>query len=776
MTVSAHHNQTGALGELKELVQDLLPIEQYSSVENLLERIARSAKKILAADLVEFHTYNQNQSQFEPPQISIGKKLIKSDATDIYNNAIFLQMIRRQDPFYETPPKTSDILDRRSQQVNGNIDENQEPDVEYEKMQSKAFVPLRSHNEAVGVMFVYYYKPQTFDKTQRELIELFASQIAMAIKNKRQCTDFQNRLSDLTTLQMVVRKISNVVNLDEVLKDILKSAYNMLGFEYAIISLVDDAKQVIEAKHGMWQGKLDVFPEWIKMASYPLDHWDIEPDIVRSGKTEVISDWDDRFNKDIWEEFHHERLIRIFMPITVEGKRIGTLDVGYDKSVKQTITTEEQHSLQTFVDQVAIVIKNARLYEQLNNINRRQKSLVNFGSWLGSKIPQGETGIFDFINDFVHEQANQFFDIDNMYIAMYDKARDMVRFGLVLKYGRRIEMEPRKAGKGRTEEIVRTGKSIFISSRKESEEWYNLPGREEYLGDPLASWMGVPMTANKKVIGVIAVYNPTKDYIYTTKDLTLLQAMAHMAAIALENSRLYETAKQMRDEKVAAEQLTTLGTTIAALQHRINNTFNIIVLNVARLKQRVDLTDETVAEILDIIDRNARITSDLIGRIQEPLREVEDQTVNINAVLDEVLQKAQQKWHMDSVKVESQLDNDIPQIRAPIGQVTEVFSNLIDNAYRAMGNSGHLKVISHINKNKICIWVHDTGPGIPDVIQKRLFKKPVPSKDPGRHAGLGLWLSQLMLKRIGGQVKIESNDSTGTTMLVQISYSAAKED
>ena len=53
---------------------------------------------------------------------------------------------------------------------------------------------------------------------------------------------------------------------------------------------------------------------------------------------------------------------------------------------------------------------------------------------------------------------------------------------------------------------------------------------------------------------------------------------------------------------------------MAALRHRINNTFNVIVPNVNRLKRRVDASDAEIAEILDIIERNARYTSDIIAR------------------------------------------------------------------------------------------------------------------------------------------------------------------
>ena len=138
------------------------------------------------------------------------------------------------------------------------------------------------------------------------------------------------------------------------------------------------------------------------------------------------------------------------------------------------------------------------------------------------------------------------------------------------------------------------------------------------------------MQVGEKTLGVISTYHPTVEYLYTEKDLTILEGIARVAAIALENTHLYEEA---RGEVIAAKQLSTLGTAIAALQHRINNTFNIIIPNVDRLRRRVSLSDPTIVEILEIIERNARYTSKIISRIQEPLKEVEITSINVNAII-----------------------------------------------------------------------------------------------------------------------------------------------
>ena len=82
----------------------------------------------------------------------------------------------------------------------------------------------------------------------------------------------------------------------------------------------------------------------------------------------------------------------------------------------------------------------------------------------------------------IHDHASKLMDTKNMYIALYDEATDTVRFPLAFVDGKAIHVETRKAGKGRTEEIIRTKKPIFIATKAEAEGWYNEnPEREELL-------------------------------------------------------------------------------------------------------------------------------------------------------------------------------------------------------------------------------------------------------------------------------------------------------
>ncbi len=164
---------------------------------------------------------------------------------------------------------------------------------------------------------------------------------------------------------------------------------------------------------------------------------------------------------------------------------------------------------------------------------------------------------------------------------------------------------------------------------------------------------------------------------------SLLHKYVFQIAIAINNARHFEQTKIIADknrrlyleaqrEVVAAQQLATLGTATAAIQHRINNTFSIIVPNVSRLRKRVDLSDETTREILDIIERNARYTSEIITRIMAPLQKYDPQTININAVLQEIINEIKHNWENEieqpNIEFIANLDENVPPITAPLGQ------------------------------------------------------------------------------------------------------------
>jgi K+-sensing histidine kinase KdpD len=632
----------------------------------------------------------------------------------------------------------------------------------YEDSRSEIAVPLKYQGKVIGTLNVESTLENGFTGDHRKLLEALAGQAAIVVQNHRLVERLEN-------LDRMGRELTSGIRLheDEILELIYQQASQLMDTGNMYIALYNDLSEMISFPLMYVDGNRKGQParkfgedgigktEWIIQNNESIIHatnTEAKEWYGRPGYGDYLKK--DKISLPSW----------VGVPMQVGEKVLGVIAT-YHPDKEHLYGQEELDVLSVMARQAAIAIDNSRLYY---DVNRRLEALVSFGEQITSRIDLTEKEIIDLI----YQQASLLMDADNMYIALYDDATKLISFPLMYVDGNRKEQPARKFGEmglGKTESIIQSNKPIFHITKAEAEKWYAQPGHQEFIGNISASWIGVPMQVGEKILGVISTYHPTEDNWYTKNDLTMLEGIARVAAIALENVHLYEEA---RGEVVAAKQLSTLGTAIAALQHRINNTFNIIIPNVDRLRRRVDLSDPTIVEILDIIERNARYTSKIISRIQEPLKEVEITSINVNAIIDGVVLEKRALWKSSVttpfVTIEFAPDENIPVIRGSSGQVAEVIDNLLGNAYKAMPKGGLIRIASELNNGIIYIKVIDSGFGISKEIQDRLFKKPVPSRDPSGGAGLGLWLSRLMLQSIGGNVVVETSHKNGTTMLVTI--------
>jgi GAF domain-containing protein len=636
----------------------------------------------------------------------------------------------------------------------------------YEDTRSELATPLIHGDEVIGILNLESTEVGAFTEDHERLVEALAGAAVVAAHLYEQ---FERRVEELAALNEVGQTLTSGIRLDEnqILELIHEQAKKLTGAQDMYIALYDEGTNVIRFGLATEHGER-------------VDYEAREADMDERGKTEeVIFTRQPILHRTLEESKawygqpgHQEFIGRIQssylgVPLVAGEKVLGMIAL-YDWDREYAYDGRDLQTFSSMAGQAAIALDNATLYY---DVIQRLEALNEVGQTLTSGIRLGE----DEILELIYEQAKKLTGAQDMYIALYDEGTNLIRFGLATEHGERVDYEAREAGmdeRGKTEEVIFTRQPILHRTLEESKAWYGKLGHQEFIGRVAPSWLGVPLVAGEKVLGMIALYDWDREYAYDGRDLQTFSSMAGQAAIALDNASLLEETRKLRDEVIATKQLATLGTAIAALQHRISNTFNIIVPNVTRLRRRVDMTDETIVEILDIIERNARYTSEIVTRIQEPLREVKIQDVNVNGVLDEVIGITEEQW--PDVVIEQNLDDDIPLIQAPIGQVAEVFRNLSDNACRAMDGNGRLVITSCLDGGIISVRVRDMGSGIPPRIQERLFERPVPSKVPGGGAGLGLWLGQLMLQTIGGEVEIERTDSTGTTMLVRIPASGAE--
>jgi GAF domain-containing protein len=186
-------------------------------------------------------------------------------------------------------------------------------------------VPLAAHGIVRGALLAASTSRYLGEEAEAFLHAL-AEHAASAVERIR-LRDTIGEVGSVTT--------AGTTKLNSVIEAILHELSQM-GFQLATVSLVDDYLGTIETVRGQ-----NVPRGWIRRSRHSLAGTDIQADVVKSGKTEVIEGWDDRFDKAIYDIFEHWRYIRIFAPLVAGDTVVGTIEAGCNKELKPTVVSAQ---------------------------------------------------------------------------------------------------------------------------------------------------------------------------------------------------------------------------------------------------------------------------------------------------------------------------------------------------------------------------------------------------------------------------------------------------
>jgi GAF domain-containing protein len=219
-----------------------------------------------------------------------------------------------------------------------------------------------------------------------------------------------------------------------------------------------------------------------------------------------------------------------------------------------------------FANQAAIAIHNSRLF----NESLRRRSELQVINEIGQTLTSGIRKKEDEILELIYSQTRRLMDADNMFIVLYDETEDQISYKLVMENGVRTQVGQgkwvsRRAGRRRTEAVIRTRRSLLHRTEAEARQWYIDVYGNKSAGQIPHCWLGVPMVVGERVLGVIAIRNLQQENVYDETDEQILSSIANQAAIALDNASLYYKTNQALKRRVQAlNVLNKVGQTLTS--------------------------------------------------------------------------------------------------------------------------------------------------------------------------------------------------------------------
>ncbi|MBI4675891.1 MAG: GAF domain-containing protein [Chloroflexi bacterium] len=555
---------------------------------------------------------------------------------------------------------------------------------------------------------------------------------------------YAQRLDELSALQDVSRRVFHSLDLNTILDNFLCALADTLGFEFGTISLVDEERRVIRSVRGV-----NVPQQWLEMAIHALDSSDIQADIVRTGKTEVLFGPDPRFDQRIWKKFGHTDMIRVFMPIEVADpssgalRIIGTVEAGYRRSTRTEIAPDQLRMLAALKTLLGMAIEHARLLQSTQDKADLLAALERTGQVVLSTKPLPR------VLDEIAQQAAAFLDAGFVMLYRYNRERKTVDPPVI--YG---ELNPTARLNLRLDH-----ETLLTRLLSESQPYYS----PDVLLDPelggtrradtknkytfvkrqnIKSFTGIPLRAGDETVGVLFV-NYRRRHRFAAEERQIIELFAQQAALAIKNAESHELAREL----IVREERNHLS---RELHHSVSQALFGIALQAQNALDRLTPDSQTLRQEFTNILEIAHVASTETLFIFDELRAPVDEGNYLQTGLEEYIRRIK-KWYNLEVVTNWQLDEPIApsveQVLARIGR--EALNNAVRHA-----RCRTVWVTGEANAEHVCLSVRDDGIGFDT------------TRVPPRK--LGLASMRELADSIQGTLHLASAPGAGTQVMLEI--------
>jgi len=234
-----------------------------------------------------------------------------------------------------------------------------------------------------------------------------------------------------------------------------------------------------------------------------------------------------------------------------------------------------------------------------------------------------------------------------------------------------------------------------------------------------------------------------------------------------ERLRIERELQETQQRLSEAEKLGALGRLTSQVAHELNNPIYGIMNSLELLKGEVS-PQSPKRRFLDMsLEETKRITELLRNMLSfsRPDKEAKEPT-DVNKILEELITFLARQLRDHNVKVEKDLDPNLPELAASPNQLRQVFLNLILNARNAMPYGGKLGLLTETDGENVVVRIKDTGVGIPKEIQGKIFEAFFTTQEKKRGVGLGLSACYGIVKEHHGEITVESELGKGSTFSV----------
>lgn len=521
------------------------------------------------------------------------------------------------------------------------------------------------------------------------------------------------RRDDLEALLDISKAINSTLVLDDILQMVMRRAIKLLLAERGFLMLLDQGGNL------QFKTAYNICKESLSKEDFRIS-MSIATSVAKTGESIYTSDaqHDERYSK---QKSIQELDLKSIMcvPLKSKEKIIGILYL--DNSSKSNIFLESDlYLFELFAGQAAIAIENAKLYENLLAMKIYNENVVN-------KTPVGIVVVDNNLKITVANKTSQ--DIFKKAGWKEKFNHDSLKNLFLLDL---FPPEDRTRWKKICYQVLYTGEPF------EEAKSYHRFGSEEVA---LSLKVSPLNSHDNRILGLILVVEDITDKVIAEKYL------------------------------IYSQNLVAKGEMAASIGHELNNYLTIILNNAELMSLNLRRGDTARVEkntkaIQDSVETMKRFTDGLVdfSKLETKITEY-----SLRTLIEDLIFSLKPQKQFSGIKFETIFDPEIPALPMDVGQIQQVFLNMLNNAADAINTlpepQGTITInTSYVKREKMVeVKISDTGPGIsPDLLPK-IFEPHFTTKKGGH--GFGLVICERIIKNHKGGISVESPPE-GTTFTI----------
>ena len=473
-------------------------------------------------------------------------------------------------------------------------------------LQACLVVPVVYRGRLLGEVEVWETRcPRSFTAAEKSLLQALAQHAAGTIENAHLYMAERQRVKELDALRATIADITSELELPNLLRDILERAVTLMNATGGDLGIYNEADRNLLIVTSFNLDR-DYTGTCLEMGEGLMGQvaQTLEPLIV-----DDYQNWPGRstqYSRGPWKG-------AIVVPLQMGNKLLGAIGV-VDAQPKRQFTLSDQRLLTMFAQQASIAINNARMYLATKEAADRRAILHQASQAIVAASLDSE-GIYTAI----HEAASKLMPSEAFVIALMDEAQNHIKAVYLMDRSGRTPPVTIPAGSGLSGHIISTGKPLYIEDLDEYEGVESIR-----FGDSqdVRSILAVPMILRDKVTGMLSVQS-YQARAYTPEDMYLLEMLSAHAAIAVDNTRLFQEVQLLAitDPLTGANnrrELYELGEREFARSKRYKHPLSAMMVDIDRFKKVNDsyghtTGDQVLVQLTERIRANIR-DIDILGR------------------------------------------------------------------------------------------------------------------------------------------------------------------